>query len=335
MAEEQKKRIFSGMQPSGVITLGNYLGALKNWTKLQDEYDCLYCIVDMHAITVRQDPVKLRKQARDLLVQYLAVGLDPEKNIMYYQSHVTQHAELAWILNCYTYMGELNRMTQFKDKCAKHADNINAGLFTYPSLMAADILLYQTDLVPVGEDQRQHLELTRDLAVRFNGVYGDVFKVPEAYIGKVGARVMALQDPTKKMSKSDENQNNIITLMDDPKVIMNKMKRAMTDSDNEIRYCEEKPGISNLLSIYCAVTGKTIPEAEQEFAGMGYGAFKTAVGEAVVAELEPVQKRVHELEANKDYLDAIIKSGAEKAGRLAERTLAKVQKKVGFPPRIR
>ncbi len=332
---EQKKRIFSGMQPSGVITLGNYLGALKNWTKLQDEYDCLYCIVDMHAITVRQDPVKLRKQAKDLLVQYLAVGLDPEKNIIYYQSHVPQHAELAWILNCYTYMGELNRMTQFKDKCAKHADNINAGLFTYPSLMAADILLYQTDLVPVGEDQRQHLELTRDIAQRFNGIYGDVFKVPDAYIGKVGARVMALQEPTKKMSKSDENQNNIITLMDDPKVIMNKMKRAMTDSDTEVRFAEEKPGISNLLSIYCAVTGKTIAEAEQEFAGVGYGTFKTAVGEAVVAELEPVQKRVKELEANKDYLDAIIKSGAEKASRLADRTLTKVQKKVGFLPRIR
>lgn len=332
---EQKKRIFSGMQPSGVITLGNYLGALKNWTKLQDEYDCLYCIVDMHSITVRQDPVKLRKQAKDLLVQYLAVGLDPEKNIIYYQSHVPQHAELAWILNCYTYMGELNRMTQFKDKCAKHADNINAGLFTYPSLMAADILLYQTDLVPVGEDQRQHLELTRDIAQRFNGIYGDVFKIPDAYIGKVGARVMALQEPTKKMSKSDENQNNIITLMDDPKVIMNKMKRAMTDSDTEVRFAEEKPGISNLLNIYCAVTGKTIAEAEKEFAGVGYGTFKTAVGEAVVAELEPVQKRVKELEANKDYLDAIIKSGAEKASRLADRTLTKVQKKVGFPPRIR
>ena len=312
---EQKKRIFSGMQPSGVITLGNYLGALKNWTKLQDEYDCLYCIVDMHAITVRQDPVKLRKQAKDLLVQYLAVGLDPEKNIIYYQSHVPQHAELAWILNCYTYMGELNRMTQFKDKSARHAENINA--------------------VPVGEDQRQHLELTRDIAQRFNGIYGDVFKVPDAYIGKVGARVMALQEPTKKMSKSDENQNNIITLMDDPKVIMNKMKRAMTDSDTEVRFAEEKPGISNLLSIYCAVTGKTIAEAEKEFAGAGYGTFKTAVGEAVVAELEPVQKRVKELEANKDYLDAIIRSGAEKASRLADRTLTKVQKKVGFPPRIR
>ena len=332
---EQKKRIFSGMQPSGVITLGNYLGALKNWTRLQDEYDCLYCIVDMHAITVRQDPVKLRKQARDLLVQYLAVGLDPEKNIMYYQSHVPQHAELGWILNCFTYMGELNRMTQFKDKCAKHADNINAGLFTYPTLMAADILLYQTDLVPVGEDQRQHLEITRDLAQRFNGIYGDVFQIPEAYIGKVGARVMALQEPTKKMSKSDDNQNNIITLMDDPKVIMNKMKRAMTDSDTEVRYAEEKPGISNLLNIYCAVTGKTTAEAEKEFVGVGYGTFKTAVGEAVVAELEPVQKRVRELEANKEYLDTIIREGAEKASRLADRTLSKVQKKLGFPPRIR
>lgn len=330
-----KKRIFSGMQPSGVITLGNYLGALKNWTKLQDEYDCLYCIVDMHAITVRQDPTKLRKQARELLLQYLAVGLDPEKNIIYYQSHVPQHAELGWILNCYTYMGELNRMTQFKDKAAKHADNINAGLFTYPTLMAADILLYQTDLVPVGEDQRQHLELTRDIAQRFNGVYGETFRVPEAYIGKVGARVMALQEPTKKMSKSDENQNNIITLMDDPKVIINKMKRAMTDSDAEVRYGEDKPGISNLLNIYCAVTGKSIAEAEKEFAGCGYGAFKTAVGEAVVADLEPIQKRVKELEANKDYLDAIIKEGAEKASRLADRTLMKVQKKVGFPPRIR
>lgn len=334
MAEE-KKRIFSGMQPSGLITLGNYLGALNNWTKLQDEYDCLYCIVDMHAITVRQDPVKLRKQARDLLVQYLAVGLDPEKNIIYYQSHVPQHAELGWILNCYTYMGELNRMTQFKDKCAKHADNINAGLYTYPVLMAADILLYQTDLVPVGEDQRQHLEITRDIAGRFNSIYGDTFKMPEVYIGKVGAKIMALQEPTKKMSKSDENQNNVITLMDDPKVIINKIKRAVTDSDNEIRYGEDKPGVSNLLGIYCAVTGKTIQEAEREFAGQGYGTFKQAVGEAVVADLEPIQKKVKDLEANKDYLDEIIRSGAEKASRLADRTLAKVHKKIGFPPRIR
>jgi len=330
-----KKVLFSGMQATGNLTLGNYLGALKNWVTLCDEYECFYSVVDLHSITVRQDPAELRKRARNLLTLYIAAGLDPEKNCLYYQSHVSGHCELSWILNCFTYMGELNRMTQFKDKSAKHAENINAGLFTYPTLMAADILLYQTDLVPVGEDQRQHLELSRDIAQRFNGVYGDTFKVPEAYIGKVGARVMALQEPTKKMSKSDENQNNIITLMDDPKVIMNKMKRAMTDSDNEIRFAEDKPGISNLLSIYCAVTGKTIQEAEREFAGMGYGTFKTAVGEAVVADLEPVQKRVKELEANKDYLDAIIKDGAEKASRLADRTLTKVQKKVGFPPRIR
>ncbi|HIY05017.1 MAG TPA: tryptophan--tRNA ligase [Candidatus Anaerotignum merdipullorum] len=323
------------MQPSGMITLGNYLGALKNWTNLQDEYDCLYCIVDMHAITVRQDPVKLRKQCKDLLTQYLAVGIHPEKNIIYYQSHVSQHAELSWILNCYTYMGELNRMTQFKDKAAKHSDNINAGLYTYPVLMAADILLYQTDLVPVGEDQRQHLEITRDIAGRFNALYGDTFKIPEAYIGKVGARVMALQDPSKKMSKSDENQNNTIALMDDPAVIMNKVKRAVTDSENEVRYGEDKPGISNLLNIYCACTGKTIAEAEKEFSATGYGAFKTAVGEAVVAELEPVQKKIKELEQNKDYLNEVIRNGAERAGNLAAKTLTKVQKKIGFPPAIR
>ena len=332
---EERKRIFSGMQPSGMITLGNYLGALKNWTNLQDEYDCLYCIVDMHAITVRQDPVKLRKQCKDLLTQYLAVGIHPEKNIIYYQSHVSQHAELSWILNCYTYMGELNRMTQFKDKAAKHSDNINAGLYTYPVLMAADILLYQTDLVPVGEDQRQHLEITRDIAGRFNALYGDTFKIPEAYIGKVGARVMALQDPSKKMSKSDENQNNTIALMDDPTVIMNKVKRAVTDSENEVRYGEDKPGISNLLNIYCACTGKTIAEAEKEFSATGYGAFKTAVGEAVVAELEPVQKKIKELEKNKDYLNEVIRNGAERAGNLAAKTLTKVQKKIGFPLAIR
>lgn len=332
---EEKKRIFSGMQPSGLITLGNYLGALNNWTKLQDDYESLYCIVDMHAITVRQDPAKLRKQSKELLTQYLAVGLDPEKNIIYYQSHVPQHAELGWILNCFTYMGELNRMTQFKDKAAKHTDNINAGLYTYPTLMAADILLYQTDLVPVGEDQRQHLEITRDIAGRFNGIYGDTFRMPEAYIGKVGARVMALQEPMKKMSKSDENKNNTIALLDDPAVIMNKMKRAMTDSDGQVRSGEDKPGISNLLGIYCAVTDATLEAAEREFANVGYGTFKTAVGEAVVAKLEPIQQRVREIEANQDYLDSVIKAGAEKAGRLAERTLTKVQKKLGFPAKIR
>ncbi|HIT72182.1 tryptophan--tRNA ligase [Tyzzerella sp. An114] len=332
---DDKKIIFSGMQPSGLITLGNYLGALNNWTKLQEDYNCLYCIVDMHAITVRQDPAKLRKQARDLLMQYIAVGLDPEKNIIYYQSHVPQHAELGWILNCYTYMGELNRMTQFKEKSAKHADNINAGLFTYPVLMAADILLYQADLVPVGEDQRQHLEITRDIAGRFNSVYGDTFKIPEGYIGKVGARIMALQEPTKKMSKSDENKNNTIAIMDEPAVIMNKIKRAVTDSDNQVRFSEDKPGISNLLNIYCASTGKTIAEAEKEFENVGYGTFKTAVGEAVVANLEPIQAKVRELEKNKDYIDSIIKMNAERAGRLADRTLRKVHKKIGFPARIK
>lgn len=332
---DDKKIIFSGMQPSGLITLGNYLGALNNWTKLQDDYNCLYCIVDMHAITVRQNPAKLRKQARDLLMQYIAVGLDPEKNIIYYQSHVPQHAELGWILNCYTYMGELNRMTQFKEKSAKHADNINAGLFTYPVLMAADILLYQADLVPVGEDQRQHLEITRDIAGRFNSVYGDTFKIPEGYIGKVGARIMALQEPTKKMSKSDENKNNTIAIMDEPAVIMNKIKRAVTDSDNQVRFSEDKLGISNLLNIYCASTGKTIAEAEKEFENVGYGTFKTAVGEAVVANLEPIQAKVRELEKNKDYIDSIIKMNAERAGRLADRTLRKVHKKIGFPARIK
>ena len=334
MADE-KKTIFSGMQPSGYVTLGNYLGALRNWTKLQDEYNCLYCIVDMHAITVRQDPVKLRQQARTLLMQYIAAGLDPEKNIIYYQSHVPQHAELSWVLNCFTYMGELNRMTQFKEKSQTHADNINAGLFTYPVLMAADILLYQTDLVPVGEDQRQHLEITRNIATRFNGIYGDVFKIPEAYIGKVGARVMALQDPTKKMSKSDENKNNSIALLDEPSVIMSKIKKAVTDSDNEIRYSEDKPGVSNLLNIYCAVTDKTIAEAEREFASSNYGQFKTAVGEAAVASLEPIQQKVRELEKNKDYIDGIIKTNAERAQAIARKTLSKVHRKVGFPDRIR
>ncbi|HCT64387.1 MAG TPA: tryptophan--tRNA ligase [Lachnospiraceae bacterium] len=331
---DDKKIIFSGMQPSGLITLGNYLGALNNWTKLQDEYNCLYCIVDMHAITVRQNPAQLRKASRDVLMQYIASGLDPEKNIIYYQSHVSAHAELSWVLNCYTYMGELSRMTQFKEKSQKHADNINSGLFTYPVLMASDILLYQTDLVPVGEDQRQHLEITRDIAMRFNGIYGDVFKVPEAYISKVGAKVMALQQPEKKMSKSDENKNNTIALMDEPSIIMSKFKKAVTDSDNEVRFSDDKPGVSNLLSIYSAVTGITIPEAEKEFANVGYGNFKTSVGEAVVARLEPLQKRVADLEKNKDYLDSIIKINGEKANHLANKTLRKVHKKIGFPPRV-
>ncbi|MBQ4347952.1 MAG: tryptophan--tRNA ligase [Firmicutes bacterium] len=332
---DEKKIIFSGMQPSGALTLGNYLGALKNWTNLQDEYTCLYCIVDLHAITVRQDPAKLRRQSRDLLIQYIAAGLDPEKNIMFYQSHVSGHAELSWILNCFTYMGELNRMTQFKEKSQRHADNINAGLYTYPVLMAADILLYQADLVPVGDDQKQHLEITRDIAQRFNNIYGDVFTIPEVYIGKTGARVMSLQEPEKKMSKSDENTNGTIYLLDEPNVIMNKIKRAVTDSEAEVRYSPEKPGIRNLIDIYCASTDSTVEACVNEFATGGYGKFKTAVGEAVVAKLEPIQKRFKELSSDKAYIDGILKTNTERANYMAQKTLLKVQKKVGFPAKIR
>ena len=334
MADE-KKILFSGMQATGNVTLGNYLGALKNWVSLNEDYECYYCVVDEHSITVRQNPTELRQRARALLTLYIAAGLDPEKNCIYYQSHVSGHAELAWILNCYTYMGELQRMTQFKDKSAKHADNINAGLFTYPVLMAADILLFQADVVPVGIDQMQHLELTRDIAQRFNGIYGDVFKIPEAYLGKVGAKIMSLQDPTKKMSKSDENLNASIYLMDDPDTIIRKFKRAVTDSDNEIRYAAEKPGISNLIDIYRATTGKSIEEVEKEFAGKGYGDFKLAVGESVVDVLKPLQDRVAELSKDKAYIDSIIKNNGERANYVANKTLRKVQKKIGFPERIR
>lgn len=334
MAEE-KKVLFSGMQATGNLTLGNYLGALKNWVSMNEDYECYYCVVDEHSITVRQNPAELRQRARALLTLYIAAGLDPEKNCIYYQSHVSGHAELAWILNCYTYMGELQRMTQFKDKSAKHADNINAGLFTYPVLMAADILLFQADVVPVGIDQMQHLELTRDIAQRFNGIYGDVFKIPEAYLGKVGAKIMSLQDPTKKMSKSDENLNASIYLMDDPDTIIRKFKRAVTDSDNEIRYATEKPGISNLIDIYRATTGKSVEEVEKEFAGKGYGDFKLAVGESVVDVLKPLQDRVAELSKDKAYIDSIIKNNGERANYVATKTLRKVQKKIGFPERIR
>ena len=330
-----KKVLFSGMQATGNLTLGNYLGALKNWITLSDEYECFYSVVDMHSITVRQDPATLRKRARALLTLYIAAGLDPEKNCIYYQSHVSGHAELAWILNCYTYMGELNRMTQFKDKSAKHADNINAGLFTYPVLMAADILLFQADVVPVGIDQMQHLELTRDIAQRFNGIYGDVFTVPEAYIGKVGAKIMSPQDPTKKMSKSDENPNASIYLMDDPDTIIRKCKRAVTDSEAQILYRDEQPGVKNLIDIYSACTNKTQQDVVKEFEGKGYGDFKMAVGEAVVSVLKPLQDEVARLEKDKAYIDSIIKNNAEKANYYAMKTLRKVQKKVGFPERIR
>ncbi len=330
-----KKVLFSGMQATGNLTLGNYLGALKNWVTLSDEYECFYSVVDMHSITIRQDPAELRRRARALLTLYIAAGLDPEKNCIYYQSHVSGHAELAWILNCFTYMGELNRMTQFKDKAAKHADNINAGLFTYPVLMAADILLYQTDLVPVGIDQMQHLELTRDIAQRFNAIYGDVFTIPEAYIGKVGAKINSLQNPEKKMSKSDENPNASIYLMDDADTIMRKFKRAVTDSEACICYRDEQPGIKNLINIYCACTGKTPDEAVAEFSGRGYGELKAGVGEAVVSVLKPLQAEVDRLSKDKAYLDSIIRENAEKANYFAAKTLRKVQKKVGFPERVR
>ena len=330
-----KKTLFSGMQATGNLTLGNYLGALKNWVTLNEEYECFYCVVDEHSITIRQDPAELRRRARRFLMIYIAAGLDPEKNCLYYQSHVSGHAELAWILNCYTYIGELNRMTQFKDKAAKHADNVNAGLFTYPVLMAADILLFQADVVPVGIDQKQHLELTRNIAERFNGIYGDVFTIPEAYIGKVGAKIMSLQDPSKKMSKSDENPNASIYLMDDPDTIIRKFKRAVTDSGNEIVYREDKPGIRNLMDIYGAAAGKSTEEIEREFDGRGYGEFKLAVGEAVVSVLRPLQDKVAQLEKDKAYLDGIIRVNAEKANYYANKTLRKVQKKVGFPERVR
>lgn len=331
----EKKMLFSGMQATGNLTLGNYLGALKNWVSLNEEYECFYCVVDMHSITVRQDPAELRRRARALLTLYIAAGLDPEKNCIYYQSHVSGHAELGWILNCFTYMGELNRMTQFKDKSEKHSDNINGGLYTYPVLMAADILLFQADVVPVGSDQKQHLELTRDIATRFNSIYGDVFTIPEPYIGKSGARIMSLQDPAKKMSKSDENPNGSIYLMDDPDSIIRKFKRAITDSGSEVVYSDEKPGIKNLMDIYGVATGKSITDIEKEFDGKGYGEFKLAVGESVVDILKPLQTRVDELSKDKAYIDGVIKANAEKANYYATKTLRKVQKKVGFPERIR
>ena len=314
---DTKKRIFSGIQPSGELTLGSYMGAIKNWVDLQDEYDCLYCIVDMHAITVRQDPATLRKRSVNQLAQYIACGLDPQKNIMFIQSHVPQHAELGWILGCYTQFGELSRMTQFKAKSAQHADNITAGLFTYPVLMAADILLYQADLVPVGEDQRQHVELTRDIAQRFNSVYSDTFVLPQAFIPKVGARLMSLDDPTTKMSKS--LPDGCVNLMDAPEVIMKKFKRAVTDCETAVKYDKEnKAGISNLLTIYCAATGKTLQEAEAEFEGQGYGVFKPAVGEAVVELLRPIREESQRIMDDKAYLESVYQDGAERARRLAD-----------------
>ncbi|MBR0514114.1 MAG: tryptophan--tRNA ligase [Clostridia bacterium] len=333
--EEQarKKVIFSGIQPSGVLTIGNYIGALRRFADLQDQYDCIYCIVDEHAITVRQNPADLRRRCLELAALYLASGIDPEKSIIYCQSHVSAHAELAWVLNCFTYMGELNRMTQFKDKSAKHADNINAGLFTYPVLMAADILLYQTSFVPVGADQKQHLELSRDIAQRFNGVYGDVFTVPEPLITKTGGRVMSLQDPERKMSKSDP-EDTYVSLLDDADTIRRKIKRAVTDSETEIRYDpENKPGVSNLLSIISALTDETPEAVAASLDGQGYGALKARTADCVIAALEPLQAEFKRIIADKEYLLKVLNGNAERAAYLASRTLRKVQKKIGFAPR--
>ena len=328
---ERKKRIFSGIQPSGHITIGNYIGALKNWVKLQDEYDCAYCVVDMHAITVRQNPADLRKRCLDFLTQYIACGLDPEKNIMFMQSHNPAHAELAWVLMCNSYMGELSRMTQFKDKTKnKQNESVGAGLFTYPVLMAADILLYGTDLVPVGSDQLQHLELARDIAIRFNNHYGDTFTVPEGYLSKTGAKIMSLQEPTKKMSKSDENPKAYITVTDDADMITKKIKSAVTDSDMRICRGEGKEGIENLMSIMGAITGKSFEEIEAEYQGKNYGVFKGDVAECVVEELRPVREKYLQLQGDKAYLEQIYKAGAEKAQLASRKILRKVYKKIGF-----
>ncbi len=330
--ENTKKRIFSGIQPSGELTLGSYMGAIKSWVELQDAYECVYCIVDMHAITVRQVPAELRRRALEQLAQYIACGLDPETNVMFIQSHVPQHAELSWVLSCYTQFGELSRMTQFKQKSQQHADNITAGLFTYPVLMAADILLYQTDLVPVGADQKQHVEICRDIAQRFNGVYSDTFTLPQPFIPKMGARIMSLGNPENKMSKSDPS--GCVYLLEKPEDIMRKFKKAVTDSESAVHFDPAgKPGVSNLMQIYASATGKSMEDIEAEFDGQGYGGFKNTVGEAVVELLRPFREEAERLLADKAYLDGVYRSGAERASRIAGRTLSKVYKKVGFLPR--
>ena len=331
---EEKKVILSGIQPSGALTLGSYLGAIKNWAELADSYDCYYMMADMHTITVRQNPADLRRRTLEQLAAYIAAGLDPEKNTIFIQSHVPAHAQLGWVLNCYTMFGELSRMTQFKDKSSKHSDNINAGLFDYPVLMAADILLYQADLVPVGGDQKQHVEICRDIAARFNGIYGDVFKLPEPYIGKVGARIMSLQTPENKMSKSDPDPNGCVYMMDKPEDIARKFKRAVTDCDACVRYdVKEKPGISNLMQIYSVATGHSFEEIEREFAGRGYGDFKAAVGDAVIELLRPVREETERLVKDKAYLETVYRAGAERAEHTANKTLRKVYKKIGFVQR--
>ena len=327
MEEKKRNIIFSGAQPTSELTLGNYLGAIKNWVALQEENDCIFSVVDMHALTVRQDPKKLRERIIELLALYMACGIDPNKSVLFVQSHVSAHAELAWILNCFTYMGELSRMTQFKDKSQKHADNINAGLFTYPVLMAADILLYQANLIPVGVDQ---IEITRDIAQRFNAIYGDVFTIPEGYLSKTGAKIMSLAEPTKKMSKSDDNANATIFLTDEPDAIVRKLKRAVTDSEALVAYREDKPGVMNLINILSAVTGEGVESIEARFAGRGYGDFKAEVAQAVVEFLRPMQEKRKALLQDRAYLEQIYREGAEKARARADRTLRKVYKKVGF-----
>lgn len=326
-----KKIILSGIQSTGKLTLGNYLGAINNWVQMQEEYDCYYMIANLHSLTVRNDPETLRNNTLKVLAMYVAAGLDPEKNTIFIQSQVKEHAELGWILDCYTYMGELSRMTQFKDKAAKHADNINAGLFTYPALMAADILLYQANLVPVGQDQQQHLEITRDIAERFNKLYGKTFIIPEGYYGKASAKIMGLQDPTAKMSKSATNPNDVILLEDEPDVIIKKFKKAVTDSENKVRFDpENKPGVSNLMQIYSSITGLKMEEIEKKFENSGYGDFKTKVAETVVAKLEPIQKRYKELLENKEYLEKIYTDGANRARKLASKTLDEVKERIGI-----
>ncbi|MBP1550650.1 MAG: tryptophan--tRNA ligase [Oscillospiraceae bacterium] len=329
--ETPKKRVFSGIQPTGAFTLGNYLGAVRNWPLLQDEYDCIYCVVDQHAITVRQTPAELRKKTYEAAAMLLASGIDPQKSLLFIQSHVPQHSQLAWVLSCNAQFGELSRMTQFKDKSAKHADNINTGLFTYPVLMAADILLYGTHYVPVGGDQKQHVELARDIAQRFNNAYSDTFVLPEPMIPKVGARIMSLQEPTKKMSKSDANEKSFVLMTDSADVIMKKFKSAVTDSDGVVRFdVENKPGISNLMGIYSVMTGKTMADIEKEFDGQGYGTFKTAVAESVITTLKPVQDEYNRILADKAYLEATLKDGAQKAQYVANKLVNKVYRKVGF-----
>jgi tryptophanyl-tRNA synthetase len=330
--DEKKKVIFSGIQPSGNLTLGNYIGAIKNWIKLQDEYDCYFCVVDLHAITVRQEPKDLRQRTLEVLAIYIASGINPEKNTLFIQSHVPAHSEAAWLLNCYTYMGELGRMTQFKDKSQRYGESISAGLFTYPILMASDILLYNTDLVPVGKDQQQHLELARDIAERFNNIYSPTFIVPDAYIADKGAKIMDLQEPTKKMSKSSDNPNSYILIMDPPEVIRKKINRAVTDSIGVVKYSEEQPGVRNLMDILGALTGMTTSEIEAKYEGQGYAQFKADVAEAIVAELSPIQEKVKNLLADKSYLESVYKAGAEKANYISMKTLRKMQKKIGFIP---